>query len=322
VAGYELAVEDDAARTWYTAARGTMAAGDGEQTIDFPQVEGARSVVLSVSGVHGGGDRFAASEVHFVYGGGGVSVDPVLEASAPPPAGNGAATVGVDVSANVPYDVSIEGGAGWVERRIADERAGRLAFALKANAGGERSATVVLRGRGQRGAGIERRIAIVQRAKTEEGGGESGTPLGTAVKALSAVCFDRAMKTSDAATLIDGRLDTFHSVAAGSADSYEFRFAEATRLSSIVYYPRQSATDHGTLARVAIDVTVRAGGTGVGGFVVDIPASVFADPASRRKGWRIDLPVCAANVAIVSVSLKSGHQTSLTTAEMEFYVAD
>ncbi|MCL2561030.1 MAG: hypothetical protein FWE10_01730 [Rikenellaceae bacterium] len=142
---------------------------------------------------------------------------------------------------------------------------------------------------------------------------------GIPVTASGAIYYDLAMNRFDAFETVDGDRSTYHSVDAGTIWAYEFSFASDTDLAGVVYCPRDSDTEHGTLRRVRIEVVNRPGGVAVAPFEVEIPPSVYSTSEGRRTGWRIDFPHTAVSVSHVRLRVLEGYQSRWSIAEMEFF---
>lgn len=143
---------------------------------------------------------------------------------------------------------------------------------------------------------------------------------GIRVSPVEAVWYDTSLNSFGASETIDGDKDSYHTATnPNNIWAYEFRFANGPRLAGFIYYPRDSASDHGTLRTITVEVSAREGGVPVQPYTVEIPQSVFADSESRRAGWAVVLPVTAELVSHLRIIPVEGWQSKYAVAEVEFY---
>lgn len=143
---------------------------------------------------------------------------------------------------------------------------------------------------------------------------------GNPVTVTDAVYYDRSVNPHDAFETADGDKATYLTLSSAAVWGYEFRFPHGTDLVSLIYYPRDSETGHGTLKKTDIQVVCHDDGTGeIESYVVEIPASVYATAAGRRAGYRIDLPNVVRRVSHLRIKPVEGYEADYSIAEVEFF---
>lgn len=175
ITDYELLACSHASGTWYTVASGSIPASlyQSEESmwrghvIAFPTVENARWLTLRVKNSRGG-STFGASELHFAYDyTQKVASAPSIEVLAPLPVtvAASASSASFAVAATTPYSVTFGGAPSWIAHDDSRSAPGTLGFAVQANPGAERSATVTLRSIIP-GVNVEKNFTITQAANT------------------------------------------------------------------------------------------------------------------------------------------------------------
>ncbi len=179
-------------------------------------------------------------------------------------------------------------------------------FSVAANPGQARNAALTFSVDGL----PEVRVTVVQ--------SESALP-GIPVSPLDAIYYDRSYNSRDAYETIDGDKTVHFTIHATAIWAYEFRFPYGTDLVALIYYPRDSATDHGTMKALEVRVICHEEGVPIESHFVDIPPSLYATPASRQAGYLITLPITARNVSHLRIIPTNGYQQNYSVGEIQFF---